>query len=177
MADAISPREKRLWIAVAFTTAALFASLYPLQFVLDALRERNLLRLSVGAVFLVASGAVLGWMWHRRARAAEWGVLALSAILFAAVALSLDVAQERLHLVEYGGLALLLRAAFAERRRAAGWFAFAAAGAIGWADEIVQGMLPNRHYDPRDIGFNLLAAALALVSHWGLARTAGRRTA
>jgi hypothetical protein len=39
-----SARERRRWIAVAIAVALLLAALYPLQFVLDALRSRNLLR-------------------------------------------------------------------------------------------------------------------------------------
>ena len=33
---------------------------------------------------------------------------------------------------------------------------------VGWLDEGVQGLLPNRMYDLRDVAFNALAAALAL---------------
>ena len=92
----------------------LLASLYPLQFLLDALRAANLLRLSIGALFLAcAAGAVLV-LARRRVALRTWLVLALSGAFYAALALVMEVPQERLHLVEYGALALLVRAAFAE---------------------------------------------------------------
>ena len=176
-------RERRLWIGVATAVAAIFASLYPLQFLLDFLRRRNLLRLSILLAFLVVAGGVVLWMIRRRAGAREWGVLALSTSAYFLFARSLDVVQERLHQIEYGALAVLLSAAFGERRRArdlpaspgrVALAAFAAAAAIGLADEIVQGILPNRQYDLRDVGFNALAAAMALATAAALGRTRER---
>ncbi len=167
----VGSRERRLWIAVALAVAAIFASLYPLQFLLDFLRSRNLLRLSIALLFLGCASGVAAWMIRRRARPRQWLLLGVAALLYAAFALALDVPQERLHLVEYGALALLLRAAFAERRRAAGQpadersaalRALAAATAIGFVDELIQGVLPNRQYDLRDVVFNALSAAMAL---------------
>ncbi len=52
-----STRERRLWLAVAVAVAALLVSLYPLQFALDALRARNLLRLTIGGLFLLCAAA------------------------------------------------------------------------------------------------------------------------
>ena len=54
MARFRSARERRLWLAVAAAVVALLAALYPLQFVLDALRERNLLRAAIAALFFSA---------------------------------------------------------------------------------------------------------------------------
>jgi hypothetical protein len=166
-------RERRLWIAVALAVAAIFLSLYPLQFFLDFLRARNLLRLSIAALFVATAIAVVAWMFRRRARWREWAVLSLSLGAYALFARSLSVIQERLHLVEYGALALLFSAAFGERRSARGLApapgaaaiaAFVATSAVGLADELVQGILPNRQYDLRDVGFNALAAAMALAT-------------
>lgn len=179
-----SEREKRLWLAVAIALAALFASLYPLQFLLDYLRSRNLLRLSIAALLLFCAAAVVRWMIGRRAALGAWCVLAAAALTYTGFALWLEVPQERLHLVEYGGLALLLRAAFAERRRARGagadeprtaGAALAAVAAVGLADELVQGILPNRQYDPRDVGWNALSAALALATFAALQAAEVRR--
>lgn len=168
-----SPRERRLWLAVAMTVGLLLAALYPMQFVLDALRARSLLRLTIAALFLLCAAAVLGALARARAPLLAWMVVALAGVVYAALALAMEVPQERLHLVEYGALALLLRSAIAEsvaRRPVADrvsnvdvW-ALAAATAIGWLDEGVQGILPNRIYDLRDVAFNALAAALALLA-------------
>ena len=164
-------RERRLWLAVAGAVVVLLAALYPMQFALDALRARSLLRFAITVLFVACAAAVASTLARRCAPLRAWLVVALAGALYAAIALAMEVPQERLHLVEYGALALLMRAAIAESaaiRRLADrvsnvdvW-ALGAATAIGWLDEAVQGILPNRMYDLRDVAFNALAAALAL---------------
>lgn len=168
-----TPLERRLWLAVASAVSLLLAALYPMQFVLDALRARSLLRITIVALFLLCAAVVVGALARSRAPLAAWLVVTLAGTVYASLALAMEVPQERLHLVEYGALALLLRAAIAESvlRRPAGrrvsnvdvW-ALGASTAIGWLDEGVQGILPNRIYDLRDVAFNALAAALALTA-------------
>ena len=166
-----SVRERRLWVAVAVAVSLLLAALYPFQLVLDALRARNLLRLSIAGLFLVGAVPVVYSLARRRAPLRAWIVLAAAGAVYLGLAVAMEVPQERLHLVEYGALAILLRAAFAEsaavRPRGAhstnvDLRSLLAATAIGWLDEAMQGILPNRMYDLRDVGFNALAAAVAL---------------
>ena len=184
----LSDRERRLWIAVAVAVAILLAALYPLQLLLDTLRERNLLRLTIAALFLACGAAVITHLARRAAGFFTWLVLALAGVVYAALALAMEVPQERLHLVEYGALALLVRAAVGESAslRALGrrvtnvdiWV-LGLVTLIGWLDEAVQGALPNRQYDLRDVAFNALAAALALGAaatvRWSLGPTSGDR--
>ena len=166
-----SERERRLWLAVAVAVVALLAALYPMQFALDALRARNLLRFTITVLFVVCAVAVASTLVRRRAPVRAWLVVALAGALYAVLALAMEVPQERLHLVEYGALALLIRTAIeesAEIRRLrdrvsnVDIWALGATTAIGWLDEAVQGILPNRMYDLRDVAFNALAAVLAL---------------
>lgn len=168
-----SARERRLWIAVAVAVGALLAALYPLQFALDALRSRNLLRASIAGLFLICATAVVGALARRRAPLQAWLLLAVTAAIYAGLALAMEVPQERLHLVEYGALALLVRAAVAEsvavrrleaRVTSVDIWTLGGVTLIGWLDEAVQGILPNRVYDLRDVGFNALAAGLALAA-------------
>lgn len=168
-----SGRERRLWLAVTAAVVALLAALYPMQFALDALRSRNLLRFTISVLFILCAAAVAGALVRRRAPLLAWLVVALAGALYAAIALAMEVPQERLHLVEYGALALLIRMAIAEsaavrqlgnRVSNVDVWALGIATAIGWLDEGVQGILPNRMYDLRDVAFNALAAALALCA-------------
>lgn len=174
--------ERSLWRAVLVAVGLLLAALYPLQFALDALRARNLLRLTIGGLFLLCAAAGAVALVRRRAPFAAWLVGVAAGAVYAGCALAMEVPQERLHLVEYGGLALLLRAAVAESRRVRvgggrAWvtdaWTLGVATAIGWLDEAVQGILPNRMYDLRDVGFNALAAALALVAAAALRAVTG----
>jgi hypothetical protein len=117
---------------------------------------------------------------RRGAGRLEWLVLGLVGALYAALLGRMSILQERLHLLEYGLLALAFGRALEARSPARGARstrgALAAAGltaAAGWVDELIQGALPNRHYDLRDVGFNALAGALALASAAALRRARG----
>jgi hypothetical protein len=73
---------------------------------------------------------------------------------------------ERTHLPEYGIVAWLAWRALAPLLpgRVPAYAAAAALGAaIGYGDELLQGLLPGRYYDLRDVGLNALGAALAVV--------------
>ncbi len=174
MSGARGGAERRAWTRALGLLAAIYLSLYPLPFLLEFLRARNLLRLSVAALFGAAALAAAAWALRRRAEWREWAVLAAAALVYAYLLSRMTVLQERLHLLEYGVVALALRAAFAARfvgRRgdsrapdllATGAAALGATVAAGWLDEGIQALLPNRYYDVRDVGFNALAGALAL---------------
>jgi hypothetical protein len=177
-----SVAERRWWVAVAATLGATYASLSWLQVALDALRERNLLRNSIVAAAALATAGVVGWLVRRRAGWREWLMLALCAVVYAVVATRFEVIQERIHLLQYGFVALLFLGAL-EARASDGAAAFgdatattprAAAGAVlltaaaGWIDEGIQGVLPNRHYDLSDVGLNALAGAMAVGALAGL---------
>lgn len=179
--------DERRWWRISFAyLAGIYLSLYPLQFVLDFLRARNLLRLSLAALFVAAAAAVAIWMRRRQAGRLEWLALSGVGAVYAALLERMTILQERLHLLEYGLLALGFRAALEARRRrgvgpaGAGWVpvgAWALTASAGWLDEGIQAVLPNRVYDLRDVGFNALAGALSLASASALeaARRRARR--
>ncbi len=151
---------------------AIYLSLYPVQFLLDALRARGLLRATVAASFLLVAVGVVAVLVRRRSATRAWLLVVGFALLYLALLCQLDVVQERFHLLEYGVLALALRRAWSEGlanrwrgpalARRATVAACVSAVAAGWGDELVQALLPNRVYDLRDVGINALAAALAL---------------
>lgn len=167
-------RARFWWRTALLALITIYATAWPLQFALDFLRSHNLLRLSMAAVFLVVAFALvlrlirLGGGWR------EWLTLSAAAVVYAAAASRLHIVQERLHLVEYGALALIFAAAFAAQQgaapgprqaggaRRAALFAFLATAAAGTLDEILQGVLPNRQFDVRDLLLNALSGALAL---------------
>lgn len=174
----VSPRERRLWLGAASCLLAIYATIYPGQFWLDALRGRGLLRLSILLAFTLAGGGLLLWAARRRPGWREWTVLAASLAAYIPFVTGLPVLQERLHFLEYGVLAGLCEAALRERwhvlrppaelRRAslatgplAG--ALALTAAAGWVDEIIQAFVPHRVYDSRDVALNTFAGLLALA--------------
>lgn len=184
MSGSRSAAERRWWRASLAFLALIYLSLWPVQFALDFLRERNLLRVAIATIFGVALVAVLRLLVRRRAGLREWLTLALVGAAYLIVASRMTIVQERLHLAEYGALALLFRAALAARRArgegapapglAVDGLALLLAAAAGLLDELIQGVLPNRQYDLRDVGFNALAAAMAVVAARGLDAARGR---
>jgi hypothetical protein len=171
--------EHRAWTLAWALVGAIYLSLYPLQFVLDALRERGLLRATLAVAFALAVAAVWLWFARRRPGFAEALVLLLAGALYFVIGARLPVLQERFHLLQYGLVALAFRAAVVARRavspapgrRAELAAALAAAvltAATGWVDELIQGALPNRYYDLRDVLLNAGSGALALATRLAL---------
>ena len=53
----------------------------------------------------------------------------------------------------------------------------ASSSLVGLADEILNALLPTRHFETRDLGFNLLGAAIAVVGMTGIYKAIMRRRA
>ncbi|MEQ8388781.1 MAG: VanZ family protein [Alphaproteobacteria bacterium] len=122
------------------------------------------------AVVLVTALAI-GLARQRRLMARHLLFLPLIVLAFAALAFSLDASPvESLHLAQYGVLALLILRALSHRLRNLSAYPLAAllAGLVGFGDELVQWVLPQRFWDLRDIWLNFLGGALALLGY-GLA--------
>ena len=83
--------------------------------------------------------------------------------------LSMDLVKrpvERIHFSEYGFLAFVLFRFlhhWDSSRYTYGWTAIGVC-LIGFLDEALQGLLPNRVYDPRDLWFNGVAGVLGLCA-------------
>ena len=168
-------RERRLWIAAGIAVLLIYASAYFVQFLLLALRERGWLGPTILGLFLVVGSGALAWLVRQRPRWDEVALLVATAGVYVLLFRHLTIIQERIHLIQYGALGALFYAALLERwprprpaesprwQRVPGLFAAALAAAAGWGDEIVQGILPNRVYDLRDVVLNALSGALVVV--------------
>lgn len=129
-----------------------------------------------GVVPFVVTGVVLaaavggGFVMRRRNIQAHWSVVLLGVAL-AVVSLFLSDPQfpaKRIHIVEYGLLAIVVRHAFSYRLGGAAllWASVIVTALLGCHEELLQGLHPLRTFGPDDIGRNV-AAALAggLIGH------------
>lgn len=170
-----SDRERRLWIWTAVVVVAIYASLGLSRTIASELRSRDMLDNTFFAAFLVILAAIAIHGLRRRPGAAEiWivmGVVSVYVMLF----LRMATPEERSHLIEYAVVALLIYEALMERSRhgrpirRAALLAIGSTAMIGLIDEGIQLVLPFRVFDPIDIGFNTLAAVLAVGTSVALA--------
>ena len=92
------------------------------------------------------------------------------AAVYLMVFVRMEIPQERTHIIEYGVVAALIYQAFLERKKQGGKvplpaiFAIFATAITGTVDELIQGIMPNRVFDVRDILFNFLAGMMSVGS-------------
>jgi arylsulfatase A-like enzyme len=128
----------------------------------------------IGIVLVVFVGiAVIARVW-RRVRYSQWVPYVALAAIFAAYGYLLAVfgrfPAERLHLLEYGLVAVLLfRALALDLSRHRAYFAgFCLTVFIGIIDETIQWVLPQRFFELKDIQLNAVSGALGLLlAHFG----------
>jgi hypothetical protein len=115
---------------------------------------------------LIGVGIVVYLIRSRR----EFGALryvgiALLALLYLYLLHRTRFPAERLHLMEYGFLAYLCWRAFRIDLSAVKSYAlgFLLSSVFGIADEAIQYLLPNRHFEMRDVTMNIIASALGLL--------------
>ena len=171
-----SAREKRLWLQAALVQLVIYASLAYVRAPTNWLRERNLLRLTVGALFLAAVVLIVRRVLRNRPGVGEWMVLAAFGGIYAIVLTDMRMVEERVHFLEYGLVGGLIYAALRERRdnrveggaapgllaRFPAPTAMLLTGLLGWGDEGIQALLPQRFYELRDVGMNV--AGVLVVS-------------
>ncbi len=165
-----SPRERRLWALAAAVVVAIYATLGQVPAIAQALRDRNALDQTFFNAFVIVVAAVIVVGLSRRP---SWAEIAVGiAVIGAYTTAFLRFANpaERTHLFEFGVVAVLVYLALLERQsngvdmRSPAVVAVVAASTLGWIDEGIQAVLPNRFFDPIDLGFNTGAALMAVVS-------------
>ena len=149
---------------------AIFTTLGVTQPLLASLRENGLLEplFVLGMALIGAAIVVQGFRLRPNGVeiAVALGVVAVYLLLFTRMA----IPEERTHLIEYGVVALLIYEALQERASQCRPVPFPAmltvflTALLGWLDEGLQAMVPNRFYDLRDVGFNALAGLMAVTA-------------
>lgn len=174
-----SAREIRLWAWAAVVVAATYASVAFGGTLQSILSDRDAVDSGFVLAFILVVITILFQALKVRASSTEIGVVlgVTAACLLLVVRTGVT---ERTHLIEYGIVAMLVYEALDERRLqgrrvpAAALMAIAITIGIGVADECLQWLLPGRVFDPVDIGFDAVAAVLAVVAMAALRRARAR---
>lgn len=170
-----SDRERRLWLWTLVVVTAIYASLGLTQDLAGALRERGFIGPAFILGMVLMAAAILLQASKRRPGGREIGVAFGVVAVYLIAFLRMATPEERTRLVEYSVVALFIYEALAERAgqgRRVRWPALLAVlgtAGLGWLDEGIQALLPGRFYDLRDVGFNALAALMAVGASVALA--------
>ena len=155
--------ERRAWWAVAAWTAALYTLVFFARDIQEFVARtigRNAFTVAVVAAVLSGLAWLLRWLRRNRPSPRFFaGALFSAGVYLAGIWHLRRAPEEAMHLLQYGGLSLLVFRALGHRMRdPAIYFAGAClCGLIGTGDEILQWIAPRRAFDFRDIGINVLA--------------------
>ena len=127
------------------------------------LSEHGLLQSITGLSVALFLFSLIAWGWQEASGRQRLGRVGIG-ILLVAGALLVNFPEERIHLVEYGLIGLMLGWALAGISRWPEWWPLGVAlvWMVGLGDELIQAVLPNRVYDVRDIVLNGLAGMAGL---------------
>ena len=165
-----SKRERRLWLALLITLAAIYATLGKTPEIVAALGADILQSAEANLVFALLILLVVIPIFFidkrlgRLELAVGLGILGVYTLAW----LRLGSWEARTHLFEYALVAALVHEALLERRDNGGrapvpaLLALFISLALGVLDECVQALLPNRVFDPVDVAFNSLAAIMII---------------
>ena len=171
-----SDTERRLWLWTALVVATIYSTLGLARTMSGVLRDRNLLDNAFVFGFGLVFVAWLALALYTRPSVREIGVWAGAAAVFMMLFARLGIPEERTHLFEYVVVGSLIYAALRVRAGNGGGparpalVAVAVTVAVGTLDEVIQFFLPNRVFDWVDVGFNALAATLAVGTSAALVR-------
>lgn len=172
-----SDRERRLWLCALAVVIAIYSTLGLAGTLAEVLREHSLLPAALLVLMFLTVAAIIGSGRRQRpGRREVWVTCGVTAVYGMAVLRMGGSLEERTHLFEYGIVAVLIYQALWERAQngrrvpAPAILALVATALLGWVDEGIQALLPNRVYDNFDVLSNAIAALIAIVAHLLVAR-------
>lgn len=130
---------------------------------------KTLFLIATFGAFAVAALLLVRAVWKGRLRCRPSGMVVLGTILglFCTMTWNLRLnPEESLHFVQYGVLGILLYRALRHRLSDPSVYLVAALLGIllGLCDELIQWIVPRRHFDYRDVGINAMAGLLVQLA-------------
>jgi len=161
--------DSRFWKRGGVTLgyiAAIYAFLPFSSGVMLSLNATGLLPLLITVTFLATAVVTVALMLtrFRIVDSAAYFLMAAAALVVGYFIVGLEVPQERIHFIQYGLLVVAvmwtLEATNLQSRGAIFLIGILITAAVGLGDELIQGVVPGRYFDWRDVGFNGLAATV-----------------
>lgn len=175
-----SMREVVLWVMVLLVLMAIALTLVFASSFAGLLENPELISGLFWVGIILTPLSVVTQAFSRRPNGIELGVALGMFAVYLITFLRFSIPAERSHLIEYTILTLVVYEAVFERVKngrkipVPPLMVFVGVSFIGVLDESIQLVMPNRVFDPVDIGFNCLAVFLAVftltvlrtISHW-----------
>jgi hypothetical protein len=159
-----------LWILAGLVTLGIYSTAVVARSISTILRSAGMLEAVFAVGVLLVLGTVIVFAFTRGAGGPEVAVVLGVAAVYLLLFVRIEIPEERTHLIEYGVVAMLLLEALKERASQGASVPMPAVTAMlatvvaGAVDEGIQWAVPNRVFDLRDVGFNALAGAMAVLS-------------
>lgn len=155
------------WLLAVGYVGFIYATLGVVRAPISYLRSHGLLRISLGILYAACVVSLLAVLVKNK-RSDIWRYVLLCAISFAYyfVAKWVQSPEEQIHFFQYGLVGVFFARALESHFHSTGKILFLAlllSTVAGWVDEILQGLMPNRHYDLRDVFLNFISALLGLI--------------
>ena len=160
-------QRKRYWFYAWAWVLSIYSTLYFVRPVCEFLKKTTPFALLVD-IFLFSFFLILITVLCIHFKIQKWPVyfgLVMILSFYGYFANLIIYPEEKIHFLEYGFLAyLILKACLIDfNSKLAVIIAFVLSSVLGWVDELIQGILPNRYYQNEDVLLNCLSAALGLL--------------
>lgn len=170
-----SNREKRLWVWTLAVVIAIYSTLGLASKLAKTFEDSQWIGVGLFmfcCLLVLATIAVQGL--KRTPSGMEIAVVLGIVAAYTLVFIRMSIPTERSHLIEYGVVAIFIYEALLERAKQGrnvpvpAILAIIATALIGVVDECIQGVIPSRVFDLRDILFNFLAGLMAVAASTAL---------
>ena len=162
-----SKKERNFWIIALITTMVILSTLFIGRPLLDLLEDQNVRAIFFASGMLLVAITIALHAFFSQTTKIEIALIIGIAAIYLMFFLRLGMA-ERSHIIEFSVLAIAIHKALIERNKngalkyATSWLAISITFFIGLIDECLQLFIPDRHFDPNDIVFNLIVIVTAV---------------
>lgn len=160
-------RRRTYWGCAFLWVLLIYSTLYIVRPVTNYLKEVTPFSLTVNAfLIIVLVGLIINLCRSIKIRKLlSYVLLCFTFFIYGFLILILERPEERIHLFQYGVLAFLIyRALRIDLTMLISLIlGFVLTSLLGWGDEGIQNLLPNRYYETKDVMLNCVSGALGLL--------------
>ena len=163
----IKNKKIKKWAIAIGYVLLIYATLGVVRAPLNYLRSIGILTLVLYSLYGLCFGFLLFQIIKsKQKRMWETASLIFIFFLYYLAAQKVSSPEEQIHFLQYGLVGVFFLRALSQH-----WgfslksyaFAFALSGVAGWLDEVLQGLIPTRYYDIKDIFLNIYSSFLGLL--------------